>query len=625
MGWEADLEEARRRVSALDPQRELARALEAAASVRGVTPFSGFFAPLPHVVQSGVSLFGAFWDGEDSDHVHLDGRGRPVAHVSRYETLALWEWDEDGSFLEISVRGQTVRRFRTDHVVTASADGWMSLERLTWRDGCAVRSDRATLTPHGVHPLALEAAYDADGRLERVRRAWDDPAPGDLRSGLERAALLAPDRVDWDGRVSSPEPWPADAEALVEPLASALDAALRGAVADAPVAAPFVLQVFAAEDVFPPRARVVGDAWRAGLRSEAGLLDLHDAVQAGYGVELDLVDRLDPDALRACRALNTAFHPSARRTRDPGADTLADAAGDRLAELLHAAPLPGAADPFLALVEFSGRASGTRGRERARRTAPQYERFMAVKRSPSPRVPVEEALRDRAALERYLAAGGLPDHARRLAHDVAEVGFLLTAGGGRSRLGGRALLPPGEPWPVSAAGAAMTFLSGIDLGELPPSPLPDRGWLLFFADLESFIEDEDEACVLFTDSPVEAVPAPGDLVERRVVAVPHLTLPSGWDSHEIAGLGVVEGKVYGSLAYALVEASLNDGPHWIGGWATGAQGALGDSDTWLLLSMAFDEALGFAFLDGGVLQFRIPPDALAERDWSRVVAVADSC
>ena len=90
-------------------------------------------------MQSGVSLFGAFWDGEDSDHVHLDGRGRPVAHVSRYETLALWEWDEDGSFLEISVRGQTVRRFRTDHVVTASADGWMSLERLTWRDGCAVR------------------------------------------------------------------------------------------------------------------------------------------------------------------------------------------------------------------------------------------------------------------------------------------------------------------------------------------------------------------------------------------------------------------------------------------------------------------------------------------------------
>ncbi len=57
---------------------------------------------------------------------------------------------------------------------------------------------------------------------------------------------------------------------------------------------------------------------------------------------------------------------------------------------------------------------------------------------------------------------------------------------------------------------------------------------------------------------------------------------------------------------------------------TGAQGCDLLPGTAILLSVTFDEALDFEFLDGGTAQFRITPEALAARDFSQVVAVADS-
>ena len=65
--------------------------------------------------------------------------------------------------------------------------------------------------------------------------------------------------------------------------------------------------------------------------------------------------------------------------------------------------------------------------------------------------------------------------------------------------------------------------------------------------------------------------------------------------------------------------------HWIGGHATGVQGAASRPGTVLLLHLADDADIGFSFLDGGAIQFRIPADALAARDWSQVFAEADSC
>jgi hypothetical protein len=64
--------------------------------------------------------------------------------------------------------------------------------------------------------------------------------------------------------------------------------------------------------------------------------------------------------------------------------------------------------------------------------------------------------------------------------------------------------------------------------------------------------------------------------------------------------------------------------HWFGGLETGAQGHPPENDRVLLLSLAYDATLGFEYLDGGVIQFRIPADALVERDWSKITAEADS-
>jgi hypothetical protein len=76
MSWEADLEAARRRVAALDPERELASALKAAASERFINTFSGFFLPLPPVAQPRLSLYGGFIDPPERENQ------RPIACTS---------------------------------------------------------------------------------------------------------------------------------------------------------------------------------------------------------------------------------------------------------------------------------------------------------------------------------------------------------------------------------------------------------------------------------------------------------------------------------------------------------------------------------------------------------------
>jgi hypothetical protein len=51
------------------------------------------------------------------------------------------------------------------------------------------------------------------------------------------------------------------------------------------------------------------------------------------------------------------------------------------------------------------------------------------------------------------------------------------------------------------------------------------------------------------------------------------------------------------------------------------QGFAPEPGTVLLLHIAWDTELRFEFLDGGVIQSRIP----AAGDWSRIVAVGDGC
>ncbi len=340
--------------------------------------------------------------------------------------------------------------------------------------------------------------------------------------------------------------------------------------------------------------------------------------------------------------LSTAYHGGSRWALRDAADPVAETIGDALTRSLNTTPLARAQDPFLAVVWIGAR-HGTGDRfDRVRTIAGEehFARFLASVRSTKPRggaarkqrEQARRALTDREALEALLAENGLPAHAARLAHEIAEPGLLLLPAGDervRSRLGGPPLLPADQPWP-----GRLTFIAGIDLTELPPSALPAQGWLLFFVDLgtgnadglidEAPNEPNSVARMFWTDNAVEATgPC---LRPRPVIAQRFLTLPEDWTASQLLELDVYERATYTELAERL-EAALpaRHSRHWLGGHATGVQGEPLDHDTTLLLSMEDDDDLGFSFLDAGTVQFRIPSDALAHRDFSRAIAFGDSC
>lgn len=184
-----------------------------------------------------------------------------------------------------------------------------------------------------------------------------------------------------------------------------------------------------------------------------------------------------------------------------------------------------------------------------------------------------------------------------------------------------------------------------------------------------------KARVLFVAAgaePAAVQPPPGledVLRERRVAFVPQLTLPDGYESAREIGLTDEAAETYDEVAGRLrlgpdaeadVDEDLDDDgedagwetlvalreqvgddarlgelltewpedrsgeppglDHWVLGAVTGVQGHPAEADTVLLLHVSNDWDLQFEFLDGGAIQFRIPRDALAARDWARVVA-----
>jgi uncharacterized protein YwqG len=665
--WDADLDAVRQRAASLEPS-DVDSALAVAIERRLVDPFSGFFLPLPPVAQDSYSAYGNWREDDDprvgrSDWLAFDAAGRPVVHGSDTGgafrgARHLWWWDEDGSFLEIRLlsHGPQVSRARVldgelGHVATLRYGNEETVQRLTWRDGYAVRADVASVSPHGGWAGARTAEYDDDGMLVALREIRER-GPGELVACLRLAAELTPTAVAWDARRHAPEPWPGREAALARaaPLAVSLERALRASVAEAEIDDPFLLEIFPVEHrqaLYPPVGRLHGARWRDRMRRSsaqdgAALYESYKAAEAGIAVDLTVTDRLDGAALQTCRMLSTASRSGAPWSPYPDADDVAAAAGDELARRLNGEPPAGAADPFLAAV-FLGDRFGTGDRFACTRRAigePRFARFLASLSSTKPRGGAARQLReqarrgltDRDALEALLAQGGLPTHARRLAHEVAEPALLLVAAGDvsvRSRLGGPPLLPAGEAWPEP-----LTFVAAIDLAELPPSDLPADGWLLFFVDFgtgagdglldEAPNEPGAAARVFWTDHAVAATgPA---LKPRPVVAQQLLSLPDDWTVAQLLGLDVYDRETYSELAERLRAAlPASDHHHWLGGHAVGVQGAPLDRDTVLVLSMQSDGELGFSFLDGGTVQFRIPSEALARRDFARVITFGDSC
>ena len=748
--WQEDVVAARVAQRELDCEAAVAAAKGKVVRWRRAVSSSTFFDPVPLVARTVATLRGSWIDDFDADEEELwrvelvgfDAHDRPLVVVERpgdqYERVTrLWDYRLDGFDAVAPGRGSLMRCVtdadgRVRHVVACERDGEVAVKLLTWRGEHAVRCDEAGALPD-VPPSsgATTALYDGEGNVQRLLVASSPGAeegpPADfiatLATALNVAATLTPDQMIWDGRVRALEPWPADPEVLIEPLAQALDRALRAAAAEAGVADPFCLTVHMLPHLehpaFPPAGLLAGVAFRDRMRAAsaqdgAALQQLRLSGRGDGVAALELTDFLDFDALRACRALSSAFDGAWSSSRE--AAPIAEAVGERLAVLLNKRPLAGAVDPFAALVDI-GDPFGERDVMTlfARAAGPaDAERFKASVASTAPALDQDaadtlagQALVDRDALEQLLSGSGLSDHAHRLAHEVATWGLLLsgtedTSPPPRSRLGGPAVLPPGEPWPT-AAGRPLSFLAALDLDELDASrihdAMPDSGWLLFFADLdeEGVIGEEanrpDSAIRVYYVSPASA-PIPADLSDelrtvdggvlrnRPITANAVLSLPDGYGAAAELGLDTFEGISYeeilellrgalnpaqrdarrdapdleewdpdqdvemtdedGDVEFILLgsidHAEVPDDPwpepgdghafeaeHWIGGQVTGVQGHSPEPDSVLLLHLAWDDALGFGWADGGAFQFHIPVEALARRDWAQIVLSADCC
>jgi uncharacterized protein YwqG len=574
----------------------------------------------------------------------------------------------------------TARGERGVDAWTLADDRLVRVERAEARAGgwASAFARVAELGPDG-EPSVIRSAVTGGDYREDNRLELDAVVPA-LRAELQRAALLEPKKVVWDARIDRlVEPLPDDPMALAAPLARALDAAVTAAVDDASVLEPFCVVVeFAGDDVrqvLPPRVLVASREFRDRMRASdeddaAAIRYMWRGETLGEVARLDLRDRLDDDGLRACRALSTALdHGSWAQNR--AAAAVVDAVGDQLSAHLNSREWPGSSDPFLALVRIGDpyggghdpveraldRATAVLGRTEVERFLASVASKAAIRNEVVSDELIARASVDRDALRDLVAAGGLAAHAARLAFEVAEVGLVLdaTTGEARSRLGGPGLLPPGCAWPHAAGERPLSFLAGIDLSELPAFDRRDRfpaaGWLLFFADIDNEDADglidesgngpDDPARVLWVPPDVEPVAAEppqslrDDLVlgHRLVKFRPVLTLPDGYDSGHSLGLDEYEARAYDSVVERLLdvvhhgssEEHDDSALQWFGGLVTGVQGHDPEEGTVLLLQVSDDEALGFNFLDAGAIQFRISADALNSGDFTRAVALADSC
>jgi Domain of unknown function (DUF1963) len=575
-------------------------------------------------------------------------------------------WLHGESWSDRVTRSGAFRVLFEDGRVTAVVGvehGRPEVERWTWEGGVAVRGDMARLSDEKTVSLATAAEVDEEGRLLRLLSKLEDSPRVDadeaeaLLRALDHAGELVPDRVGFDHRLHRRESRLRDSDELVALLSDAMERAVVAAVGGSGIEAPFVAELRLREHEFPPVVRVGSARFRDRMRSlspipNAAIGSLFKA-KPPDGATVELAEHLDDESLRACRELNWALSTE-RKWEDPDKQRALEACerlNRDLGARLNAREWPGTADPFLVLVNVGNpyRDVDPLGLALSGAGAEHVTAFhdSVTSRAGALAGPPDATRHDREELAGLLARRGLAAHADRIANEVAEVGLRLqpATGGARSRLGGSGLLPPGEPWPHAHGNRPLTFLAGIDLAELPVRDgLPEAGWLLFFADLDN---DEAEGLVDFaTNAAGEAarlfyVPAGIDPLEveppaalrdvldtRRVEAVARLTLPDDDEAGERLGLDVAESEAYDEIAFSLRyddEDSPGEGDHWVLGACTGIQGAAVDEDTTLLLHIAWDDDLGFQFLDGGAIQFRIPRAALETRDWTAVVAEADSC
>lgn len=617
---------------------------------------------------------------DDHDHwVGLDAAGWPVLAEFRRdgfgepepppEALEVW-FHEDGCSDVRTLHGARRTLFdegRATAVVELDT-GVLTAERWTWKGGVPVRGDIATVGSDWRSAQAYQATVDDQGRLtllasgyQQSKRRGDDEQAA-LDASLAEAATIEPDQAVYDARMHRYEPHLRATDQLAKLLPAALEDAVVAAVAAARVERPFVVDLGPGSFMrFRPYGRIGGERFRERMvalsPNPEAAVDLLCEAKPPDGATFELVEYLNEDAAQACREIQAALNPLAKalphseadeRERERASRMLGEL-GRELALRLNRRAWPGAAEPFLVLVDIGEQSADVDPYALAAEAvgAPRVAAFRAsLQPARKALTPPLEARHDRSALEALLVERGLPAFAHRLAHQVAQLGLRLHASDrARSRLGGPALLPPGAAWPHAAENRPLTFLAAIDLSELPErGPLPEDGWLLFFADLDNedgdgLVDEADNelgGAVRVLALPIGDQPVPatqpavrGDVLrDRPVTFEAQLTLPDGYNAAAELGLDPAEREAYSAVAswlrYGDEGWSYNVADHWVLGAVTGEQGETPEANTVLLLHLTSDEALGFQFLDAGDIQFRIPADALAGGDWTAARALGSS-
>jgi hypothetical protein len=271
------------------------------------------------------------------------------------------------------------------------------------------------------------------------------------------------------------------------------------------------------------------------------------------------------------------------------------------------------------------------------------------------------AREQRAALRRYLSGRRIsgPTIAAVLRHTRDGITLRPGASGG-ARLGGRPVLPAGEPWPRSANGNPFTLIAVFDFAKLPHLvPLPRRGTLALYWN-GHWVEEPGGGEMDFVAATRAYYVPPGGAVDHPEApeeSWPFAAIPLDGTVAPIAGdPGVVADEIKGRPdADALLEA-MNDVmsaglyPHHLLGAPIEVQGpvlagmpsffdpkfdylapasrerftaAERESGDWMLLAQIGEDE-GLVIADGGELYFVILRSDLEARRFDRVIGIMDS-
>ncbi|GAA3250244.1 DUF1963 domain-containing protein [Nonomuraea helvata] len=220
---------------------------------------------------------------------------------------------------------------------------------------------------------------------------------------------------------------------------------------------------------------------------------------------------------------------------------------------------------------------------------------------------------------------------------------------GRCRLGGLALLEPGNPWP-ELGGFPLSLHAVLDTDALAPwlgDELPTRPGLLNFFYLDPDVPYEEyqkldmsgpEVCRVIPADPARAVETAAPEPARSYPAIPvHaaqvIMLPDCWDV-ENDDVEFDTDQHWGATSLILNEMSGLDAntanSHCAFGWPdTSYASSVTDRDVdgpaIHLLQLAEDGKLGWGWGDAGTMYFMIPAKAFTAGNFSKVEPVMRCC